>query len=261
MHTSTNRRKTRRKTQRHGTFFALLLFLALLFVAAGAVLSVQRAREKKSEVPSFSPSEPTDIVLPSFPLAAAPDRDDPLLLLVNRDNPLPADYAPELTQLADWDLSVASVLYDDLCAMLSAGRAEGLRFQICSAYRTRDEQQALFDEDVAHNMAQGMTDAEATAAADRYTMRPGCSEHESGLAVDIVSLDNQLLDESQEQTAETQWLHEHCWEYGFILRYPSDKSELTGIAYESWHYRYVGREAAQYFRETGLTLEEFFAQP
>ena len=261
MQTSTKRRKTRRKTQRHGTLFALLLFLALLCVAAGAVLSVQRAREKETEAPSFSPSEPTDIVLPSFPLVPVPDRDDPLLLLVNRDNPLPADYAPELTRLSDWDLSVATVLYDDLCAMLSAGRAEGLRFQICSAYRTRDEQQALFDEDVARYMAQGMTEAEAIAATDRYTMRPGCSEHESGLAVDIVSLDNQLLDASQEQTAETQWLHEHCWEYGFILRYPSDKGELTGIAYEAWHYRYVGREAARYFHETGMTLEEFFAQP
>ena len=259
MQTSTKRRQTRRKTQRHGTFFALLLFLALLCVAAGAVLSVQRARETETPAPSFSPSEPTDVVLPSFPLAAAPDRDDPLLLLVGRENPLPADYAPELTRLSDWELSVASVMYDDLCAMLTDGRAEGLRFQVCSAYRTRDEQRALFDEDVDRYMAQGMSEAEATAATDRYTMRPGCSEHETGLAVDIVALDNQLLDESQERTPETQWLHAHCWEYGFLLRYPPEKSDLTGIAYEPWHYRYVGREAARYFHENGLTLEEFFA--
>lgn len=82
----------------------------------------------------------------------------------------------------------------------------------------------------------------------------------TGLALDIVSLDNQLLDETQSQTAETQWLHAHCWEYGFILRYPPEKGDITGISFESWHYRYVGTEAAQYLHENNLTLEEFWAQ-
>ena len=99
MQTASRRRETRRNTGHNGTFFAVLLFLALLCVAAGAVESVQRAKEKETQAPSFSPSEPTDIVLPSFPLVPVPDRDDPLLLLVNRDNPLPADYAPELTDI------------------------------------------------------------------------------------------------------------------------------------------------------------------
>lgn len=260
MQTTSPRRDTRRNTKQNGTFFAILLFLALLCVAAGTVLSLQKIRETAEPAPTFSAKEPSDIVLPQFPLTPAPATDDPLLLLVNRDHPLPEGYAPELTKLQDWELSVASVMYDDLCRMLADGRAEGLRFEVCSAYRTRETQQALFDEDVARYMAQGLSEADAITATARYTMRPGCSEHETGLAVDIVSQDHQLLDETQAQTAETQWLQAHCREYGFILRYPSDKSDLTGIAYESWHYRYVGIEAARYLHERGLTLEEFWAQ-
>lgn len=87
----------------------------------------------------------------------------------------------------------------------------------------------------------------------------GCSEHETGLAVDIVATDNQRLDDTQEQTPETIWLHENCWRFGFILRYPAGKEDVTGIDYESWHYRYVGIEAARYLTEQQLTLDEFWA--
>lgn len=260
MQTTSRRRETRRNTGHNGAFFAALLFLALLCVAAGSVLSIQKMQAAKETSPSLRLEEASDIELPQFPLTPALSMDDPLLLLVNRDHPLPEGYAPELTKLQDWDLSVASVMYDDLCRMLEAGSAEGLRFEICSAYRSHETQQALFDEDVARYMAQGMTESDAIAATAQYTMLPGCSEHETGLAVDIVSQENQLLDESQAQTAETRWLQAHCWEYGFILRYPPDKSGLTGIAYESWHYRYVGIDAARYLHEQELTLEELWAQ-
>ena len=86
---------------------------------------------------------------------------------------------------------------------------------------------------------------------------PGTSEHQLGLAVDIVDLDHQLLDESQEQTAVQQWLMTNSWRYGFILRYPTAKTETTGIIYEPWHYRYVGRDHAQAIRQSGQCLEEF----
>ena len=177
--------------------------------------------------------------------------------MVNASHPLPEDYAPELTRLSDWDLSVASVCYDDLKAMLAAGRAEGMAFQICSAYRTRDEQQTLFDEDVRRRMAQGQTRAQAEQETARYTMRPGCSEHESGLALDIVSMSNQMLDETQVQTGETRWLYAHSWEYGFILRYPKDKEAETGFMYEPWHIRYLGVDLAQKITDSGLCLEEY----
>ena len=104
-----------------------------------------------------------------------------------------------------------------------------------------------------------MTEDEAREETARWTMPPGCSEHETGLAVDIVATDNQRLDDTQEQTPETIWLHENCWRFGFILRYPAGKEDVTGIDYESWHYRYVGIEAARYLTEQQLTLDEFWA--
>ena len=87
----------------------------------------------------------------------------------------------------------------------------------------------------------------------------GTSEHQTGLAADIVAAGNQVLEEEQENTPEQQWLMEHCWEYGFILRYPKDKTDLTGVGYEPWHYRYVGVEAAQEMKESGQCLEEYWA--
>ena len=86
---------------------------------------------------------------------------------------------------------------------------------------------------------------------------PGTSEHQLGLAVDIVDRSNQNLDESQEDTAVQQWLMAHSWEYGFILRFPTGKSDITGIIYEPWHYRYVGRDAAKEIYDRGICLEEY----
>ena len=95
------------------------------------------------------------------------------------------------------------------------------------------------------------------AKAAKEVAVPGTSEHQLGLAVDIVDTQNQVLNRAQEDTAVQQWLMEHCYEYGFILRYPQDKSDDTGIIYEPWHYRYVGTEAALAIRDQGVTLEEY----
>lgn len=86
---------------------------------------------------------------------------------------------------------------------------------------------------------------------------PGTSEHQLGLAADIVARSYQLLDDQQAQTAEARWLKEHCAEYGFILRYPTDKTSLTGVIFEPWHYRYVGEEAAREIMGQGICLEEY----
>ena len=90
---------------------------------------------------------------------------------------------------------------------------------------------------------------------------PGTSEHQLGLALDIVDRSNQNLDESQEDTAVQQWLMKHSWEYGFILRFPTGKSDVTGIIYEPWHYRYVGKEAAKEIYDRGICLEEYLDAP
>ena len=141
--------------------------------------------------------------------------------------------------------------------MMDACRAAGHAPVICSSYRPHSKQQALFAGKVQRLMAAGYDAEEADQKAATVVARPGTSEHELGLAVDIVDASYQQLDEGQESTPVQQWLLEHCWEYGFILRYPDGKSDLTGIIYEPWHYRYVGVETAQALRESGQCLEEY----
>lgn len=180
-----------------------------------------------------------------------------LLILVNKDHKLPEDYEVELMTMYDKVNRAAKEAYQPLNDMLAAGRAEGLNFEICSSYRDVKVQERLFQEDVDVLMQQGYTYEEAYAEVERETMPPGHSEHSTGLAFDIVALSYQMLDAGQATTPETLWLHEHCAEYGFILRYPKGKEEITQIDYESWHYRYVGVEAATYIMEQGITLEEY----
>ena len=181
---------------------------------------------------------------------------DPLIL-VNKKHRLPDDYEVELKTMYDKVNRAAKEAYGPLNDMLAAGRAEGLAFEICSSYRDVTVQERLFQEDVDVLMEQGYTYEEAYAIVERETMPPGHSEHSTGLAFDIVSLGYQMLDAGQHDTPETQWLHEHCVEYGFILRYPKGKEDITDIDYESWHYRYVGVEAATYIMEQGICLEEY----
>lgn len=141
--------------------------------------------------------------------------------------------------------------------MMDDCRAAGLEPTICSSYRTRDKQEELFEKKLDTLLQQGYSPEEAEREAARWVARPGTSEHETALAVDIVDAAYQILDQQQEQTPVQQWLMTHCAEYGFILRYPTDKSDLTGIGYEPWHYRYVGTEAAETITEQHLCLEEY----
>ena len=188
--------------------------------------------------------------------AASGEADD-LLLLVNPWTPLPEDFLPgELVPVQN-DQAVDARAYPDLQDMLGDMSQAGLSPLICSSYRSQERQQELYDNKVQRVMAEGVSREAAQAEAARWVARPGTSEHQTGLAVDIVSLFNQMLDETQESTPEFQWLAENAWKYGFILRYPSDKSEKTGIAYEPWHFRFVGKEAAEEMHDLGLCLEEY----
>ena len=182
--------------------------------------------------------------------------EDWMLLLVNPWNPLPEDFTCTRTQLANGQ-SVDERCYPDLQEMMDDCRAAGLSPLICSSYRTQEKQEQLFQNKVDRLTAQGLSTEEARTEAAKSVAVPGTSEHQLGLAVDIVAAANQNLDQSQETTAVQRWLMEHCWEYGFILRYPEGKSDVTGIIYEPWHYRYVGREAAQAIRDQGVCLEEY----
>lgn len=184
----------------------------------------------------------------------------PELLLVNKDHKLPEDYEVKLKKLPDGTNRADEMAYDALTTMLKAGRKEGLAFEICSSYRSVKRQQELLDEDINALMRKGYTYKEAYDEVTMETMPPGYSEHATGLAFDIVALDYQMLDEHQENTDESKWLRKHCAEYGFILRYPKDKEDITEISYESWHFRYVGEEAAAYIMEREITLEEYLEE-
>ena len=188
------------------------------------------------------------------------ETEDWKLLLVYPWNKLSENYAAtlKLKRLAN-GLQVDERIYDDLNAMLTDCWGAGLHPVVCSAYRPHATQIRLHDNKIARLRYAGYSYEAAVEEAGRWVAVPGTSEHETGMALDIVSYSYQLLDEAQENTAEQKWFMEHCWEYGFILRYPKDKTEITGIGYEPWHYRYVGRETAAKMKESGLCLEEYIA--
>ena len=182
------------------------------------------------------------------------------LLLVNRNHPLPEDFqVPSFTQLVNGH-SIDQRVYPALQRMMDDCRAAGLSPTICSSYRSWAKQEELFEKKVQSCLSEAASRKGAEELAAQWVARPGTSEHQAGLAVDIVDKSYQLLDEGQEDTAVQQWLMEHCAEYGFILRYPTEKSTITGVGYEPWHYRYVGEEAAGEIMGQGLCLEEYLGE-
>lgn len=183
-------------------------------------------------------------------------------LLVNKSSYLPTDYTVALTTLKNGQ-QVASVMYEDLRNMLFDGeeQEQGLSFLVASGYRSSEEQQRLLEEEIVKNAGAGMNEEEAREDALLTVAPAHYSEHETGLAVDIVAVTNQRLDATQENTPENIWLKENCYKYGFILRYPKGKEEITGFSYESWHFRYVGKAAAKEIYDKGITLEEYLAEP
>lgn len=183
-------------------------------------------------------------------------------LLVNKSSFLPTDYTVPLTTLKNGQ-QVASVMYEDLRNMLFDGEEEeqGLSFLVASGYRSSEKQQQLLEEEIVKNAGAGMNEEEAREDALLTVAPAHYSEHETGLAVDIVAVTNQRLDETQESTPENIWLQENCYKYGFIVRYPRGKEEITGFSYESWHFRYVGKDVAKEIYDRGITLEEYLTEP
>ena len=178
------------------------------------------------------------------------------LLLVNELHPLARDYEVKLDKVSGGRL-VDERIIEDLETMMSAMRKEGMQPVVCSGYRSLRKQESLFEESVEENLRKGMTYEEAYYKTKTRQAVPGASEHHTGLAVDIVGKSHQSLNDAQANTKEAKWLAEHCMEYGFILRYPKDAMGITGRDYESWHFRYVGKEAANYIMKNNITLEEY----
>lgn len=181
------------------------------------------------------------------------------LILVNENHPVPADYEVDLVEMGN-DQTVDKRIYDALQAMLQAAFEDGLEILVASSYRTQRIQTELYNAEVQRCIERGSSRKEAKVLAATAVAYPGASEHQLGIAVDLVGISYQVLDEAQAETPEQQWLMKHCAVYGFILRYPEDKTDITGIQYEPWHYRYVGIEAALEITRLGVCLEEYLEE-
>ncbi len=181
------------------------------------------------------------------------------LLLVNPWNPLPSDYnytANLTTYATKKEFDTRAI--DALRQMINAGKAYGL--SAASLYRPYELQTTLYQRKVTEYKNRGYAQAEAERLAATVVARPGTSEHHTGLAVDILGSGYSSLEQSFDNTPAFAWLKAHCAEYGFILRYPKEKEDVTGVIYEPWHYRYVGKDYAEEIMRRGITLEEFLEE-
>lgn len=233
-----------------------ILLCSSLFISCVFLLSFmvnERSTEKKINTNSQENSENNNVKTSG---EEKEKFDDELLTLVNYKNKVPDDWTVDLVALNDQQ-SVDRRAYQDLQDMLNDAKKLDLNIIVCSSYRTYEKQKDLYTKKVGEYMKNGFSYNESQEAASMWVAKPNTSEHQMGLAVDLVSRSNQRLDSSQEKTVEQQWLIENCYRYGFILRYPSNKSDITKIGYEPWHYRYVGKEHAKKIMEQGICLEEY----
>ena len=262
-------RQMGRRRRRRVLLFPLLLGLMLFL--GGFMLGAARAVVEEQEEPAVEaltrspasaveaqPLEPAEV--PAEMPEAAVEEDAWQLRLVSAAHPLPEDFeVPELTKLKGGH-AIDSRVYPALQQMMDDCRADGLNPYICASYRTMKKQKALFADKVRRVLLEGCPKDEAEDEAAKTVARPGTSEHQLGLALDIVDADDPRLETWQEDTPVQQWLMKNSWKYGFVLRYPPEKSSITGIIYEPWHYRYVGRQAAEEMHNKGLCLEEYLKE-
>jgi D-alanyl-D-alanine carboxypeptidase len=234
----------------------LLPLLNILICAVFVSVAAVTARF----LPVFKPSE-----------VAEPDcadyNHDWAFFLINSENPLSEDYEPELERIRGAD---GRFYVDARCAayaaeMLEAAELDGINLRVVSAFRTRQVQYENFNNYVERLIRErNYSMSKAVEVTSMHIAPPGASEHNAGLAIDIISEDwfiyNDDYTRDFDQTPEFRWLSENSWRFGFILRYPDGKEDITGFIYEPWHYRFIGHEKAELIFNSGLTLEEFIEQ-
>ncbi|MBQ6850016.1 MAG: M15 family metallopeptidase [Oscillospiraceae bacterium] len=258
-------RSRKRRQQKRNRIIFTLLFTALTVFAVNGLMGLITGRGVKTEGNSqIVGSQPQETPLPTPTPNPIPQPND-FTLLVNRENPLSDDYQVETRNIVnngvttDFKFDVRAV--EHLEAMLKDAADAGHPVLIRSAHRTINYQKMLYNNKVQAYLNAGYSQQAAQTEAAKWVAVPGTSEHNLGIVVDIV---NQGYTGELEQYFEEQplfdWLVENCADYGFILRYPKTKESVTGIVYEPWHYRYVGREVAHYIMDNDLTLEEYWEE-
>ena len=181
------------------------------------------------------------------------------LILVNAQNWMPEDYQIETASIQGYKIDAR--ICDAASEMIADAEAQGISLLVCSGYRSVDKQTQLFENKVQRVISEfgyGREKAEQVAASE--VARPGTSEHNTGLAMDIVTPSYQGLNDGYANTDAAKWLKENAADYGFILRFPKEKEALTGVIFEPWHYRYVGIETAKEIMSRGICLEEYVAE-
>ena len=177
-------------------------------------------------------------------------------ILINKQHPVPDDYECPLGTIKG-NMQCDERIINSLFEMMSDARLDGVTLTVCSPYREYNKQTVLFNRKIDKYMNKGYSYLEAYKLASRSVTVPGASEHQIGLAIDFISNNYTNLDSGFADCAAGKWLKAHSYEYGFILRYPEDKEDITGIIFEPWHFRYVGVEAATIITMDEITLEEF----
>lgn len=268
------RTRRRRRILRNRIIFAVGC-LAVLALAGFGVFKLVKFVQGKGDgdpKPPASTSQPASTPAsaagtgvstgePASEPAADPQGEDWLLTLVNNNVPLPEGWSIE-TEVAEESnqKELAAVAAQAYRQMKQAAAAEGIDLLLCSGYRTVEYQENLFSQQKQKWLDKGYSEEDAYNEAKKVVAVPGYSEHNSGLAADIVTPKHQNLDDAFGDTDAAKWMFEHAPEYGFILRYPENKQAITGIIYEPWHYRYVGVENAKAITASGKCLEECLDQ-
>ena len=237
---------------------ALKTVLCVALVLALAVVIALRVLPPMNAPAQAAAATPTPAAAAAVVPTPTPEPDNGLpkvntgsweLTLVNAQNSIGEAVPEALAELESGRYFDARAV-DALKDFIAGARAEGLSVCLSSAYRSYNEQTYLFNRKVSQCGGD-------EAAAARIVNRPGTSEHQLGLCADITDKFYEVKTQDLEKTALYQWMYAHCQDYGFILRYPADKQDITGVMYEPWHFRYVGKEAAAYIMGNGLCLEEF----
>lgn len=226
-------------------------------ITSNESLASQSEAVDSSEVASSEPenSLPETVTRGEYTLDASYSE----LLLVNGENPLPENYAyGEGLTTIDFKYhngqldQINEKVWPYMKAMIEAAWGDGVELYVWSPYRSYETQKMLFENQVNRCLTDGVTREQAEQQAATVVARPGTSEHHTGLAADF-----NMASDRFESTEMYRWMCENAEDYGFILRYPADKTDITGVIYESWHWRFVGINTAKEINELGVTLEEY----
>lgn len=243
-------------------FITFIVMFVLLTGLIGVMLLKDSGKDIQKDTSAIENTpEATQVTTPEPTIDPESDprftSTDSVLIFANKKHKLPDGYVPsDLVSLtvatAYGDVQMKQEASDAMTNMFSAANAEGVYPVVTTAYRSEDFQSQLYN---------GYVERDGQEAADTYSSRPGYSDHQTGLAADISCESNSYyLNQDFENTAEGQWLAQHAHEYGFVMRYPKDKQDITGYMYEPWHFRYIGVEEATalYNTDPNETMEEFY---